>query len=411
LELRDTHIHDRQLLMTRIEAGNGQLQLPSFPPNATVNDSEFIMSDSAPSNALSGPNISNYMVASFPKATSPQLKNAYDAIALAAHSSMLAVGFRLVGLGEDHRIDAESEPEQPKALPVEWNAQSGSYAFRYKHSQSSMEFLVKVNRMGNKAVLMGMGIGDDRTHTFDLKVDEYVSAGNLPLELADDEEKEVKAGKVRDAFISAGRLSDFGSLIRVQLIQKLIPAVQKEGYEETRDSQASDTRQPAPGRGDDRPQRDPLQEERDPPARPYPYHDPLAMPGRPRAPVPDPIPGFEDEFEIQRPPRGMPLGGFPRYGDRDLYPQGLGPNDPMRGGVGPGLGPMGGGGMHPTFDDPLFAGRDPRGGGGGAYDPRAPPGSRFDPPFGPGQGGHPRGAGMGGRPPNPFGGFGDGDFI
>jgi hypothetical protein len=44
----------------------------------------------------------------------------------------------------------------------------------------------------------------------------------------------------------------------------------------------------------------------------------------------------------------------------------------------------------------------------------APPGARFD-PLGPGggprfPGGGGRG-GMGGRPPNPFGGFGDGDFI
>lgn len=108
-----------------------------------------------------------------------------------------------------------------------------------------------------------------------------------------------------------------------------------------------------------------------------------------------------------------PQGGFGRIGERDLYPQGLGPNDPIRGGIGPGFGggPMGGGGgMHPTFDDPLFAGQ---GGRGGGFTPQAPPGARYDDPFGPGgpAGGHPRGSGMGGRPPNPFGGFGDGDFI
>ena len=61
-----------------------------------------------------------------------------------------------------------------------------------------------------------------------------------------------------------------------------------------------------------------------------------------------------------RPPRGG-IGGERRplnIGERDLYPQGLGPHDPLRGG---GFGP-GGGGMHPTFDDPMFGGR--RGGGG-----------------------------------------------
>jgi len=63
-----------------------------------------------------------------------------------------------------------------------------------------------------------------------------------------------------------------------------------------------------------------------------------------------------------------------------------------------------GGGMHPTFDDPMFGGGrgDGRGEGG-----NAPPGARYD-PVGPGM--PPRG-GMGGRPPNPFGGFGGNDFI
>ena len=200
-----------------------------------------------------------------------------------------------------------------------------------------------------------------------------------------------------------------GSLMRLNIVQKLAPSLQKEGYEETSEGQSSRTqqqpRQPAPGREPNQPYRDPLREDRDPPARPYPLHDPLMQP---RRPMPDPMPGFEDEFETQRGPRGTMPGSFPRIGDRDLYPQGLGPNDPMRGGIGPGLGgPFGGGGMHPTFDDPMFAGQGRRGGG---YNPQTPPGSRFD-PTGPGMPGHPRGAGMGGRPPNPFGGFGGDDFI
>lgn len=111
---------------------------------------------------------------------------------------------------------------------------------------------------------------------------------------------------------------------------------------------------------------------------------------------------------------------FGRIGEQDLYPPGLGPHDPLR--MGPG-GIRGGGGMHPTFDDPLFGGR----GGNGGYDPRAPPGARYDPvgpdddpPMGamggrfpgrgPGGGGGGGGGGFGG-PPNPFSGFGHGDFI
>ncbi|KAK5121464.1 hypothetical protein LTR85_005297 [Meristemomyces frigidus] len=369
------------------------------------------MSDNSPtSNVHSAGNLSQYMIASLPKDASPQLKNSFDAIALAAHAGMLAVGFRLIGLGEDHKIEAQSDPSHPSPLPAEWNATKGAYAFRYAHSQSSMEHLLKVNSMGNKAVVMGLGMGDDKTCSFDIKVQEYVSDGNLPATPVTEGGSEQDAKKkMEDVFISVGRLSDLGSLMRTNIIQKLVPGIHKEGYEESQEAQSSTSRQarePAPGREPGRPTYDPLRDDRNPPARPYPLHEPLAQP---RRPMPDPMPGFEDEFETQRGPRGgMMPGGFPRIGDRDLYPPGLGPNDPMRGGIGPGLGgPMGGGGMHPTFDDPMFAGQGQRGGG---YDPRAPPGSRYD-PTGPGMGGHPRGAGMGGRPPNPFGGFGSDDFI
>ncbi len=348
------------------------------------------------------------MAQSLPRDASPQLNNAFDAIALAAHSSLLAVGFRLVGLGEDHRIEASSERSAPQPLPTEWNANNGSYSFRYAHSQSSMQYLLKISRMANKAIVMGMGMGDDKTCSFDVTVRDYVSDGNLPATPASEGRSEDEASRtLADVFISAGRLSDFGSLMQLNVIQKLMPSLHKEGYEESREAQSSRT-DPA-GRQPQQPRHDPLREDRDPPARPHPLgplQDPLVQP---RRPMPEPMPGFEDEYETLRPPRGvMPGVGMPRYGDRDLYPQGLGPRDPMYGGgVGPGLGPPGGGGMHPTFDDPLFAGQGQRGQG---YDPQAPPGSRYD-PVGPGMGGHPRGAGVGGRPPNPFGGFGDGDFI
>ena len=364
------------------------------------------MANNAPANVLSAASLSHFMASSLPKNSSPQLKNAFDTIALAAHSSMLAVGFRLVGLGEDHRIEASSDPSNPQPLPAKWNESNGSYSFRYAHSQSSMQFLLKINRMANKAIIMGMGMGDDKTCSFDITARDYVSESSLPATPVSEGTSDDDAWKgLTGIFISGGRMSDFGSLMRISIIQKLVPGIYQKGYEESTEAQSSTRREPPPGREPERSNYDPLREDRDPPARPQPLHDPLAQP---RRPMPEPMPGFEDEFEVLRPPRGgMPGGGMPRYGDRDLYPQGLGPRDPLYGGVGPGLGPPGGGGMHPTFDDPLFAGQGRRDPG---YDPQAPPGSRYD-PIEPGGGMHPRGAGMGGRPPNPFGQFGDGDFI
>lgn len=375
--------------------------------------------------ALSAQSIVNHASQSLPPAQTdkPAVKDQYAAIALFCHSCMIAAGFRLVGLGEDHRIEPSSMQQEIPPLPHEWDA-SATYAFRYKHAQSSMEYLLKVNRLGSKAVIMGVGLGDDKTAQLEVKVQDYISENSV---------KEVEAGseqvhtQLKNVFISQGRIEDLASLFSTQIIDRLAPGIRKEGYEATASTQRTaterDDRRGPPLRPeiDQQPRRDPLRDDRPEPARPYPFHDPLAMP-RPR-PVPDfAPPGFEDEHELQRPGRGFIDGGrtpFGNIGERDLYPQGLGPNDPFRMGPGGGGGIRGGGGMHPTFDDPIFGDR----GGQPAFDPRVPPGARYD-PMGPGDG-PPNGASDGprmpgrggggyggfGAPPNPFGGFGGGSFI
>jgi hypothetical protein len=276
-----------------------------------------------------------------------------------------------------------------------------------------MEYLVKVSRLGNKALIFGVGLGDDKTASFEVKAQDYISEGSL-----NGTSYSQSSSKIQEIFISLGRMTDLSSLFRINIIQKLAPGIQKEGYEDTSSATVQprheETRQP------EQPRHNPLRDDPQRPARPYPFDDPLAAAPRRPVPVGDfAPPGFEDEYEMQRPPRGMPGGYGDRnplsIGDRDLYPPGLGPNDPLR--MGPTGGFRGGGGMHPTFDDPLFGGQ----GGGQPYDPRAPPGARYD-PIGPGDGppnirGGPRfsggrgggfGGGFGG---NPFGGLGSNDFI
>jgi hypothetical protein len=54
-------------------------------------------------NPLGADSLSVFMASSLPKAAGSQLKNAYEAVALAVHAGMIAVGFRLVGLGDDDR--------------------------------------------------------------------------------------------------------------------------------------------------------------------------------------------------------------------------------------------------------------------------------------------------------------------
>jgi hypothetical protein len=401
-------------------------------------------------NPFSAGSLALFMALSLPRGDGSQVKNGTEAVALAVHAGMLAVGFRLVGLGEDERIgklsipppssppaithtliEAHSDAENPESLPQTWNV-SSTYAFRYKHAQSAMEYLVKVNRLGGKAVAYALALGDDKTTHFEVTTKEYISESQLPFSIDDGTSTEDASQKLQGLFISAGRLNDLGALLKISVIQKLAPGLQKQGYEEgntdrERTPTAADRQDPRQGEPPNNPRQPPHEPD---PARPHPFNDPLAARPQSGRHLPEPIPGFDDELDMNRRPGGLRDNRYPiDIGHNDLYPQGLGPNDPLRphlaGGI-PRPGGFGGGGMHPTFDDPLFRGQ----GGQGGYDPRAPPGARYDPmgpgdplmdsrggprfPGGPGGGGFggPGGfGGAGGRPPNPFGGYGDGDFI
>ncbi|KAJ5690793.1 hypothetical protein N7462_005185 [Penicillium macrosclerotiorum] len=324
----------------------------------------------------------------------PSLKTPFEAVALICHARMAVAGFKLVGLGEDHKI--ESPTENP-ALPIEWNANT-TFAFRYTHTQTTSQYFLKVSRLGNKAVVFALAVDDDRTSSFELSVNDYISESALPLA-----NTENLVGSLQDVYIDQEKLESLVGLFDTNILQNIAPRLSREDFEDP--TQAPVSREPLQESRPHDPLRDPLRDDSLPqPARPYPFDDPLAAaPRQPNPPGDFAPPGFEDEFEINRPPRGQ-APGFPggrnpyTIGDRDLYPAGLGPNDPLRGSMGPGVGS--GGGMHPTFDDPLFGGS----GSSGGYDPRAPPGARYDPP-GPGAPpfGRGHGPGSGG-----LGGFGGG---
>ena len=330
-------------------------------------------------NVFSALALSEVMIKSLPKEPSPQLQNPYDAIALLSHACMLAVGFRLVGLGEGSKLHTDSDSADVQALPQEWKSSSTSnYSFRYAHSQSSLEYLVNVSRLGSKVVINGLGIGDEKVHTLDLVVKDFISEPSFPYSLPSGSGDHENAQSIRQLFISAGRLTDAGSLLKLQIIQKLAPGLRKEGYEEsahaasqhTQPRERGDPRMPEPSNPHgDRPGHDPLREDPLPPyAQPRPFNDPLAaVPRRPFPAGDFPPPGFEDEYDINRPPGREGMGGARRplnIGERDLYPPTLQPYDPLRGAGG--FGPGTGGGMHPTFDDPLFGG----GSGGLGMNPR-----------------------------------------
>ncbi|KAI1409201.1 PI31 proteasome regulator N-terminal-domain-containing protein [Hypoxylon sp. FL1857] len=350
--------------------------------------------------------------------TTSDLSSSHEALALFAHACMTSLGFRLLGFDEDKLDEARCHELAPR-LPPNWNASFNTYAFVYAHQQSALRFVIRTDRMGGKAEIRGLGIHDDRIARVEVTIKDFVSNAALPIRITvndDGEDRSNLPQTLQNVFISQSRIEDLANLIKINIVQKLLPSLQKEGYEESPDDRAARDDADEAGR---RPPRQPVMPDPQPqPARPYPFNDPLDPP--PRNPIPAgdfPPPGFEDPYDINRPVRSPLQPGrspFGNIGADDLNPPGLGPHDPLRPGMGIGGGlprPGGNRGMHPTFDDPLFGGL---GGNEGEFDPQVPPGARYD-PLGPGGlprlGGRRPGGGGSGAFGGGFGGFGGGDII
>lgn len=347
-----------------------------------------------------------------PSDDSSDLASSYEAIALLIHAYLAALDFRLCGFDEDKSLP-ECESLKPR-LPPQWNNGFGSLSFVYAHKQSSMRFIFRVDRMGAKVEIRGLAVGDENIHRFERTVRDVIRSDALPIRIPMNGEEEDRSGledKLKSVFVSQQAITDILEDLKVKIIQKLIPKLQKDGYIETAEAEATATseRRAQEARNPNRPFRGDQPQSQIPPPNPYPHPD-YARP-RPGAPSGEFMPpGFEDPYDINRPPgygSGLRMPGRSplNIGHDDLNPPGLGPHDPLRGSfTGGGLPrPGGGSGMHPTFDDPLFQGGGGFGPGQGGYDPQAPPGARWD-PLGPGGG--PRFPGQGGG-----GGFGGGGFM
>ena len=74
-----------------------------------------------------------------------KLNSAQDGLAALLHTAMAELGFRLIAIDEN----SPPIPDLNNVLPKNW-AQNGpgKYTFRYKHEQSSLEFLFKVSELG-----------------------------------------------------------------------------------------------------------------------------------------------------------------------------------------------------------------------------------------------------------------------
>ncbi|KAJ4352934.1 hypothetical protein N0V85_009623, partial [Neurospora sp. IMI 360204] len=289
--------------------------------------------------------------------TTSDLSSSLDAVALFVHAAMISVGFRLLGFSEDSKPEEQAECQSlAPRLPGTWNRSLSSHCFVYAHEQSSMRFVIRVDRMGSKIEIRGLGVGDERIARVEVTTRDFVSAAALPIRItiSDDgkgeEDRSDLPEKLKKVFISDERIADLASLLKINIIQRLVPGLQKEGYQEENPDdraprqdaddagrRAGGSRNPPPMMPEPMPQ----------PAQPYPYPHDLDPPARRPIPAGDfPPPDFEDEYEINRHPRGgLPglvggpnPGGRSDYGRSDLYPAGLGPDDPIRGSFAPPFG-------------------------------------------------------------------------
>ncbi|UZJ51777.1 hypothetical protein CBS101457_001097 [Exobasidium rhododendri] len=323
------------------------------------------------------------------------IQSAQDAIALLSHALFTRLSFRLTSLS-----DATSPPNEVfsnNTLPASWNASGPShYTFRYAHEQSSLNFLVKVISLGARIVIHATALESNRTESYEIELDRFTSRSYWPWN-----SQNSQAEPLVNGFVSSTRISDFVFGFQVKIIQKLVPGLRKEGYEEFTDTDqgsSSTSSAAAATSSSSSSQRNRQQPQ------------PVAPTG----------PDDEDFPRLQQPPFRNPL----IIGDRDL--------DPLGGNFGPpslfenggrgrgGLFPGGddGGGMFVGPNHPIFRDRFPQGEGQGGFGGggMVPPGARFDPvgPYGqgprvpgPGRG---RGRGRGGGGGYGPGGMGDPDW-
>lgn len=233
-----------------------------------------------------------YDGASLEKVASDGLHSAYEAVALFMHSAMLFAGFRLVGLGESGALTSTGNKwpsfdcgdlKGVSALPKSWNHSTDLYAFRYKHPQSSMTFLLKILKMGATFVVNGLALEDGKIYEIRLKVEDYAKLAVFPL-------KSVQLDALKDALFGSKELL---KLLKDDIVKKLIPGLLKPGFEHLHAETSTQTEPESSGLGSSR---------RIPPVGRVPFP-------RPTGTIPD--------YYSERPGRS-PYG----IGDRDLDPFG-----------------------------------------------------------------------------------------
>lgn len=84
-----------------------------------------------------------------------ELKSAQDGIVALLHVALTSLEFRLISV-------EDSGPAQTYAnntLPESWNSHGpGHYTLRYRHDQSSLEFVAKVSKLGSRTMINAIAL-------------------------------------------------------------------------------------------------------------------------------------------------------------------------------------------------------------------------------------------------------------
>lgn len=84
-----------------------------------------------------------------------KLDSAHAALAALLHTAMAELDFRLIAIDEH----APPNSDLNNILPDDWaKSGPGNYTFRYKHDQSSLEFLLKVSELGNRTLFHAIAL-------------------------------------------------------------------------------------------------------------------------------------------------------------------------------------------------------------------------------------------------------------
>jgi len=84
-----------------------------------------------------------------------RLSSPHDGIAALVHAAFTALGFRLVATDDA----SPARPHPDNVLPDDWNTKGPvDRTFRYNHEQSSLEFVVKAIKLGQRTLINAIAV-------------------------------------------------------------------------------------------------------------------------------------------------------------------------------------------------------------------------------------------------------------